>query len=59
VSPDINYNKIKYKNDIFTLGDCLLIRDVNEGYLVGKMIKIVQSGGLKKYPYWPTIQVQW
>jgi hypothetical protein len=59
VSPDITYNKIKYKNDIFSLGDCLMIRDVNEGVLIGKLTKIIPSGGISKYPYWPTIQVQW
>ncbi len=59
MSPDINYNKIKYKSDIFALGDFLMIRDVNDGFLIGKLIKVVQTGGFKKYPYWPTIQVQW
>jgi hypothetical protein len=59
VSPDITYNKIKYKNDIFSLGDCLLVRDQFEGFLIGKLIKIIPSGGFKKYPYWPTIQIQW
>ncbi len=59
ISPDITYNKIKYKNDIFSLGDCLLVRNENEGFLIGKLIKVIQEGGLKKYPYWPTIQIQW
>ncbi len=55
----MNYNKIKYKSDIYTLGDYLMVRDVNDGFLIGKLVKIIQSGGFKKYPYWPTIQVQW
>ena len=44
---------------MFSLGDCLMIRDVNEGVLIGKLIKIIPSGGISKYSYWPTIQVQW
>jgi hypothetical protein len=59
VLPNVNYNKIKYKNDIYTVGDTLMIRDVNDGFLIGKLIKIIQSNGIKKYPHWPTIQVQW
>jgi hypothetical protein len=59
VSPEINYNKVKYKSEVYTIGDCLLIRDVNDGFLIAKLVKIVQCNGLKKYPWWPTIQVQW
>lgn len=59
VSPSVNYNKVKYKSDIYSVGDYLLIKDVNDGFLVGKLIKIIKNGGMKKYPYWPTIQVQW
>lgn len=59
VSLDQPYKKIKYKNEIYTLGDVLLIRDVSEGFLIGKLIKVIPSNGIKKYPWWPTIQVQW
>jgi hypothetical protein len=59
VSPDANYNRIKFRSEIYSLGDCVMIRDVQEGFLIGKLIKIVNQGGNKKYPYWPTVQVQW
>jgi hypothetical protein len=59
VSPNVNYNKIKYKSDIYSIGDYLMVRDVNDGFLIGKLIKIIQFNGMKKYPYWPSIQVQW
>ncbi len=36
-----------------------MVRDLNGDFLVGKLIKIITNGGFKKYPYWPTIQVQW
>ena len=36
-----------------------MIRDVNEGFLIGKLTKVIHTGGFKKYPYWPTVQVQW
>ena len=59
VSPKIFYNKIKYKSDIYSIGDCILIRDSNEGFLVAKLEKIIKNNGYKKYPFWPTIEVQW
>jgi hypothetical protein len=60
IQPGINYCKIKYKNEIYSIGDCLLIRDeAEDSFLIGKLVKIIQYNGYKKYPYWPTIQVQW
>jgi hypothetical protein len=58
VSPETNYTKIKYKQDIYSIGDNLLIRD-NDGFLIGKLINIIPVNGDKKYSYWPTIEVQW
>jgi len=59
VNSEVHYNKIKYKSHIYSIGDCILIRDINDGFLVAKLIKIIQFNGFKKYPFWPTIQVQW
>lgn len=56
---DVNYNKIKFKSDIYRIGDAILVRDLNEGFLVAKLTKIIQYGGFKKYPFWPTIEVKW
>jgi hypothetical protein len=59
INMNTNYSKIKYKDFVYTLGDCLLIRDTNEGFLIGKLVKIIQNGGLKRCSYWPTVQIQW
>lgn len=59
VSSDTKYTKIKYKQDIYSIGDNLLIRDSSDGFLVGKLINIIPTNGDKKYNYWPTIEVQW
>jgi hypothetical protein len=59
VSPYLNYTKLKYKDEIYSLDDILMIRDVNEGFLVAKLVKILGTGGNKKYSHWPTVQVQW
>lgn len=59
VSPDAFYNKLKYQSEIYNIGDCILVNDSKEGFLVAKLLKIIQLNGFEKYPYWPTIQVQW
>ena len=59
VCPDIKYTKIKFKQDIYSIGDNLLIRDSADGFLIGKLINIIPSNGDKKYTYWPTIEVEW
>jgi hypothetical protein len=59
ISPEMNYNRIKFKNEIYSIGDILMIRDINDGVLIGKLLKIVPQGGNRKYSHWPTVQVQW
>ena len=59
VSPHIEYTKIKYKSDIYKTGDAILVRDLNDGFLVAKLSRIIQFNGFKKYPFWPTVEVQW
>lgn len=59
MSPDIFYNKFKFREDVYKVGDCMLVRDLNEGFLVAKLLKIIQFNGFKKYPFWPTIEIQW
>jgi hypothetical protein len=53
------YSKIKFKQDYFSIGDNLMVRDFNENFLVAKLSKIIPVNGNKKYPYWPTIEVEW
>ena len=59
VHPDTKYTKIKYKQDIYSLGDNLLVREGTDSFLIGKLISIIPSNGNKQYSYWPTIEVQW
>ena len=60
ISPHISYSKIKYRNEVYSIGDCVTIKDEIEGsFLIGKLVKIIQANGFKKCPYWPTVQVQW
>jgi hypothetical protein len=61
VPPNLNYDRIKYKNQIYKINDFLLIRDplVPDGYLITKLLSIIPTNGIEKYPYWPAIKVQW
>jgi hypothetical protein len=61
INPTVGYKKIKYRNEVYTVNDCLLIRDplVKDGYLIARLLQIIPTNGIEKYPYWPSIQVQW
>jgi len=59
ISPKINYTIIKFKSDFYKIGDDLLIKDCKDDLLVAKLTKIIQFNGFKKYPFWPTIEIQW
>ncbi len=61
VPPNLNYDRIKFKNQIYKIDDCLLIRDplVPDGYLIAKLLEIIPIKGIEKYPYWPAIKVKW
>ena len=51
------YNKIKYKDELYALGDFLVLSDSKEGSYIAQLIKIFPSGGIAKYHYWPSIEV--
>ena len=53
------YSTCKLKNTFYSIDDNVLIRDVTSDILIGKIIKIHPMNGIKKYPYWPTIEVEW
>lgn len=58
VSPDSTYTKLKYKSEIYHLGDVCLIYSSNET-LIGEITKILPVNGFKEYPTWPTVEVRW
>lgn len=59
ISHNIEYNKVKYQDKIYSVGDDIIVRDSCDGYLIGKLIKIHTTNGSKRYIYWPTIEVEW
>ena len=58
VDSEATYGSIKFRNIIFNLGDVLLIQ-ASEENLIGELVKIIPTNGIKEYPFWPTIQVKW
>lgn len=55
----IDYQHIKYKDFVFSVGDFLLINDISDDYSIGKLVKIIPRNGLNDLAYWPCIRVQW
>ena len=53
------YLKFKYQEEIYKLGDCLMIQDQGGRYSVAKLLEIIPRNGIKKHSLWPTIKVQW
>ena len=58
VDSNLSYDSIKFRDIIFKIGDVLLIQSSEEN-LIGELIKIIPSNGIKEYPFWPTVQVKW
>ena len=58
VDSELSYDSIKFRNIIFNIGDVLLIQ-ASEENLIGELIKIIPTNGIKEYPFWPAIQVKW
>lgn len=59
ISNDIPYTKFKYDNVIYKIGDCMFIKDSNDTFSIGKLVKIISANGIKSLPFWPTIKVKW
>lgn len=53
------FTKVKYNGEIYSIGDDVLIADFGNEYLLGKILKIKNTHGIHKYPYWPSMEVQW
>lgn len=45
-------------NDIFEIGDFIMLQSLDSTYYVGKLHKIITDNGMKKAPYWPCIEIQ-
>ena len=57
--PCNSYSAVKIKNETYRIGDDILLQTVGESLLIAKLIRIITRNGVKKYPYWPTIEVAW
>lgn len=53
-----NFDQLKYNNIVYKIGDVLSILSADQ-VLIGELLKIIPSGGIKEYPFWPSIQVRW
>ena len=58
ISPDTSYTKLKYRDIYYSVGDKLIIFSSNEN-LIGELVRIIPTNGIKRYPCWPTIEVRW
>ena len=57
ISPEIKYNKFKYKNIIYSVGDGIVIKKKSQ-FIIAKICKIIPINGILKFRYWPSKEVQ-
>lgn len=53
------YTQFKFNSIIYSIGDCLMIRDEINNFSIGKLLEIIPLKGIKSIPFWPSIKVQW
>lgn len=58
ISPHLHYKKIKYKKNIYSIGDNIIIKNNNNDFYVAKITKIIPLNGIKKFSYWPSIEIE-
>jgi hypothetical protein len=59
ISLNVTYNKIKFKNNLYSISDSIFVKDQYGNNVIAKIKKILKLNGFKKYPFWPTIEVEW
>ncbi len=59
VSGEKVYKKIKFKGEIYSLGDEILIKENDNSNMVGVLKRVIAQGGSVDHPTWPMIEVQW
>jgi len=50
---------LRYKNNIYKIGDTIIVRDSESDDLVCKLMKIIPKEGDELHPDWPMIEVLW
>lgn len=53
------YTQFKFNSTVYSIGDCMKIKDESNSFSIGKLIKIIPTKGIKTLPFWPSILVQW
>lgn len=61
--PKVPYQKFKYNNNTYQIGDDLLIKlDYNSNEIshsIAKLVRIIPQNGIPNNPTWPSIEVEW
>ena len=57
ISPDTKYMKFKYKTNLYSVGDNIIIKS-NDDYQVARIQRIIPINGILKFRYWPSIEVE-
>jgi hypothetical protein len=59
VCPKTNYYRLKYKNKFYSVGDFVLLNEKGrDEYVIAKLLRIVPINGIRRYSFWPTMEVQ-
>jgi hypothetical protein len=53
-----DYKKLRYKSQIYEVGNPILIKHEDDTNTVGKLKKIIAQGGLSENQEWPSVDVQ-
>jgi hypothetical protein len=53
-----DYKKLRYKSQIYEVGNPILIKHEDDTNTVGKLKKIIAKGGLSENLEWPSVDVQ-
>lgn len=56
---NLKFSKFKYKGEVYSIGENVLITDGGSECSVAKIVKILPTKGINNNNYWPTIIVEW
>ena len=54
-----NPQQLKYKGRVYSVGDCLMLRENQAKILICKLLEILPQGGITNFEEWPSMKVQW
>lgn len=56
---NVKFSKFKYRNEVYSVGEKVLISNGGSDYSIAKIIKILPLKGINRNSYWPSIQIEW